>query len=160
MPRGIYRDKTRYVGGKKGRKFSEEAKLKLSLAHLGQTAWNKGLKGYRAGLSRGTPPKGELHYRYITDRTKLKKKKERNDAAYFEWRKNVWLRDGYICKLANPDCSGKIEAHHINGWAEYPELRYQNNNGITLCHAHHPRKRAEEKRLAPIFQGLVSVSRQ
>jgi len=32
-------------------------------------------------------------------------------------------------------------------------------NGITLCHAHHPRKRAEEKRLEPLFKELVSVSK-
>ena len=28
-------------------------------------------------------------------------------------------------------------------------------NGITLCQAHHPRKRAEEKRLVPVLQRLV-----
>ena len=160
MPKGVYKDKTKYVGGKKGRKYSEEAKKRLSLSHMGIPAWNKGMKGFRAGLSRGIAPKGELHYRYIKDRTKLAKKQIRNDTAYFEWRRNVWLRDRFTCKLVNPDCLGKIEAHHILSWSEYPELRYQNNNGITLCHAHHPRKRAEEKRLAPIFQELVSVSRE
>ena len=41
-----------------------------------------------------------------------------------------------------------------------PKLRYEINNGITLYHAHHLRKRAEEKRLAPIFQELVSVSKE
>ena len=35
-----------------------------------------------------------------------------------------------------------------------------NNNGITLCFAHHPRKRAEEKRLSPYFMELVSVSKE
>ncbi len=50
--------------------------------------------------------------------------------------------------------------HHILGFTAYPELRYEINNGITLCQAHHPLKRAEEKRLAPVFQELVSVSNQ
>ena len=54
-------------------------------------------------------------------------------------------------------CKGKIEAHHILSFTKYPELRYQVNNGITLCQAHHPRKRAEEARLAPVFQGLISA---
>ncbi len=95
---------------------------------------------------------------WIADRSKLSKKQERNDSAYRDWRKQVWLRDNFTCKIANPDCKGRIEAHHILGWTQYPELRYQINNGITLCHAHHPRKRSEEKRLSPYFQELVSVS--
>ena len=95
--------------------------------------------------------KGGLEFR--------KKTNDRRDSAYGAWRKQVWLRDNFACKIANPDCKGRLEAHHILGWAEYPELRYEINNGITLCHAHHPRKRAEEKRLSPFFQELVSVSK-
>ena len=41
-----------------------------------------------------------------------------------------------------------------------PELRYQVNNGITLCQAHHPLKRAEEKRLIPFFNGLLPISKE
>lgn len=105
------------------------------------------------------PIKGEDHYKWKADRTTLANRQERNDMAYKEWRKQVRVRDGFMCKMQNGDCNGKIEAHHILSWKEYPELRYQINNGITLCHAHHPRKRAEEKRLAPVFTKLVSVSK-
>ena len=84
--------------------------------------------------------------------------RDRRSSAYGEWRHQVWLRDNFKCKIANPDCLGGIEAHHILNWVDYPELRYQLNNGITLCHAHHPRRRAEEKRLSPYFQSLVPVS--
>ena len=82
--------------------------------------------------------------RWIKDRTKLAKRQVRNDYAYKEWRKNVWVRDGFKCRIDNTDCQGRIEAHHILSWRDYPELRYQPNNGITLCQAHHPRKRNEE----------------
>ncbi len=101
--------------------------------------------------------KGNNHPKYILDRNKLVKKQERNDTAYKEWRKKIWLRDGYKCKIANPDCKGRIEAHHILGWKDYPELRYEVNNGITLCHFHHPRKRKDEMRLSPYFQELVVI---
>lgn len=120
---------------------------------LGMSSWNKGLKGYMSGSS---------HYLWKSDRTLLLKYKdsiERNSPLYKRWRQQVWLRDNFTCKIANPDCSGRIEAHHILGWSSHPELRYKLNNGITLCHAHHPRARAEEKRLVPTFQGLVSVSK-
>ena len=104
--------------------------------------------------------KGEKHPNWIKDRTKVKLYwTERNNPEYKRWRMNVWIRDGFKCKIANKDCGGRIEAHHILGWTEYVELRYEINNGITLCHAHHPRKRAEEKRLAPILKELVSVSK-
>lgn len=32
---------------------------------------------------------------------------------------------------------------------------HKTNNGITLCHNHHPRKRIEEKQLVPVFQSLI-----
>ncbi len=139
--------------GQKGRVFTEEHLRKLSISNIGKhnykrgPAWNKGLKGFMAGDKNG---------RWVSDRTKLSKKQERNDVAYREWRKNVWLRDNFKCKIANPDCKGRIEAHHILGWTKYPELRYELNNGITLCHAHHPRKREDEAKLSPYFQQLVA----
>jgi len=103
---------------------------------------------------------GENNGNWIPDRTKLVKKQERNDSAYKEWRLNVYKRDNYKCRICNKDCSGRIIAHHILGWSQYPELRYEVNNGITLCQAHHPLKRAEEKRLIPELQELVSVSNE
>lgn len=103
-------------------------------------------------------PKGEKSPYWISDRTLLKKSNRRNDPAYSEWRRNVWKRDNFKCKIANRDCDGRIETHHILGWSSFPELRYQVNNGITLCHAHHPRKRAEENQLVSVFQKLVETS--
>src|SRR3990167_722345 len=58
-------------------------------------------------------------------------------------------------QFSNDDCSGRVEAHHILGWRSHPELRYEIKNGITLCLSHHPRKRSEEERYAPMFQELV-----
>ncbi len=124
-----------------GKKHSIETRKKMSLAH----------------------PKGELSPYWIKDRTQLKRfndtAKDRRSYAYIDWRKSVWVRDSYKCRIGNKDCNGRIEVHHILSYTEYPELRYEITNGITLCHAHHPRKRAEEKRLEPYFKELVSVSK-
>jgi len=107
---------------------------------------------------------GEKSPVWIKDRSLLKRfnedRKDRRSSAYNYWRMEVYKRDGFKCQIADIDCSGRIEAHHILGWIEYPKLRFNIKNGITLCHAHHPRKRAEEKRLIPTFLDLVSVSRE
>ncbi len=161
----------------KGRPWPIEQRQKISASMKGLSPWNKGKRGEyklsdehrkklgesRLGFRHSEETKnnmrGEKSVHWIKDRTKLKRHNRRNDMAYKDWRKQVWLRDNFKCKIANPDCAGRIEAHHILSWREYPELHYQLNNGITLCHAHHPRKRAEEKRLQSAFQALVSVSK-
>ena len=107
--------------------------------------------------------RAEDHPFWVKDRSKLKRSGEsqlaRRSSDYMIWRKRVWERDSHTCKINNSDCGGKLEAHHILGFTEHPTLRYETNNGITLCHAHHPRKRSEEKRLSPYFMELVSVSK-
>lgn len=106
---------------------------------------------------------GENNHKWVEDRSKLQQysdsTKDRRSYAYTYWRRKVLSRDGFKCKIADENCSGRLEVHHILGWNDNPELRYKINNGITLCHAHHPYKRAEEKRLESYFMELVSVSR-
>lgn len=150
---GVFKKGHKKVGNcgvKKGFKHSDETKIKMSLSAP------KGKNHPLYKLNKGRF--GKLSPRWIEDRTLLAKRQERNDTSYREWRLNVWKRDNFKCKINNCDCSGKIIAHHILGWSLYPELRYEINNGITLCQAHHPRKRAEEKRLIFTFKELVSVS--
>ena len=81
-----------------------------------------------------------------------------SEPKYKEWRMNVFKRDNFCCKI----CRSKkdLQVHHILRWADFPELRYDINNGIALCRIHHPRKVVEEKRLIPTFVELVSVSKE
>ena len=58
---------------------------------------------------------------------------------YKKWRKDVFARDCYTCQ----DCGVKgvyIHAHHIKEWAKFPELRYDLNNGVTLCETCHKKR--------------------
>lgn len=56
---------------------------------------------------------------------------------YQEWRNSVFRRDFYTCQNCGKKSGcGKtviIEADHIKPWILYPELRYDLNNGQTLC---------------------------
>lgn len=122
-----------------GKKHSDESKKKISLAKMGQN-------------------KGSANWKWITDRTKLVTygdSEERRSPRYGAWRREVCNRDNWKCKISNQDCNGRLEVHHILSFTDFPELRYIINNGITLCHAHHPRNRKDEQKLAPIFQELV-----
>jgi 5-methylcytosine-specific restriction endonuclease McrA len=138
----------------KGKKLNKEERRKISEARKGIPNLSKGKK--RPHCS------GEKHWNWIKDRTKLKKKQERNDSAYKEWRRKVLERDNYKCVICGEKYTKeyKLVVHHILPWRDYPEERYNINNGITLCQAHHPRVIEDEKRLIPTFNKLVGSYEQ
>ena len=58
----------------------------------------------------------------------------RTSSAYKEWRNKVYKRDNYRCVICDTPGSGKnLNADHIKPFAYYPELRFDVNNGRTLC---------------------------
>lgn len=132
----------------------------LSKINSGRLPWNKGLKAtYTSPLKGKQNPmiSGENHYLYKKDRNQLvKSEKKHLDGRYREWMFAVKNRDRWICRITDVNCGGRLEAHHILDWKNYPELRYEINNGITLCHAHHPRGRTKEAELSPYFTKLVA----
>jgi len=88
-----------------GKKFSEAHREKLSEAHL--LRWDKiGRKKYT-----------DQHVK---------------DSKYIKWRRTIFIRDNFTCQICKK-VGGQLEAHHIKSWKIYPELRYNIDNGITLC---------------------------
>lgn len=148
----------------KGHKHSEETLRKISETKKGVKPTEQAIISMKKAAKRGKEHpwygrnmSGERNPMWISDRTKLIIREKRNDSMYQAWRNEIKKRDSFKCKISNEECSGRLEVHHILSWKDYPELRYQINNGITLCHAHHPLKRAEEKRLSPFFQELINL---
>jgi hypothetical protein len=147
-----------------GKKLSQEIKDKISKSKKGQT-YNKGKKRseeFKEKCRKRMLGKyKELAISYKKDRTLLKKSENKMlNSAYMQWSKDIKNRDKWKCKLLNNECKGRLEAHHIFNWIEYPELRYLLTNGITLCQFQHPKGREKEKRMIPIFQELLSVSKE
>lgn len=70
--------------------------------------------------------------------------KIRRSSEYLSWRKAIFERDNYTCKICRARSgNGKrvyLEAHHIFSFAIYPELRFDTNNGITLCKICHKKE--------------------
>lgn len=58
--------------------------------------------------------------------------KLRKSEQYIQWRKAVFERDNYTCINCNQH-GGDLHADHIKPFAVFPELRYDINNGRTLC---------------------------
>lgn len=62
----------------------------------------------------------------------------RRSTRYKLWRKAVYERDNYTCQICFK-IGGELNADHIKPWALYPELRFDLNNGRTLCVSCHRR---------------------
>lgn len=106
---------------------------------------------------------GPNNVKWISDRSKLATvncDRSMHDPDMKIWRKKVYRRDDFKCRMDDGRCNGRIEAHHIRRWQLYPKLRYEVNNGITLCHSHHPRKINDEKRMIPEFERIMGTVRR
>jgi len=67
---------------------------------------------------------------------------ERATGEYKVWRKAVFSRDKYRCqccgvKQGEVNFTVELHGHHIIPWKESVDLRYDVNNGITMCHGCH-----------------------
>lgn len=117
-----------------GYRHSEEAKIKIGLASKG----NKYASGKKQ--SEETLQKRSLSMKKFYD---LKGRKEQkrykhsaNTKQYRDWRKSIFERDRYTCQMCLiVGCY--LEAHHIKSWAKFPELRYEIDNGMTVCRECH-----------------------
>ncbi len=59
-------------------------------------------------------------------------KRIRRTPEYKEWRKAVFKRDNWTCQ----NCKKRgceLHSHHIKSFANFPELRFDIKNGMTLC---------------------------
>ena len=56
----------------------------------------------------------------------------RHRFEYKNWRTNVYERDKYTCQCCG-NVGGRLNAHHLYQFSDYEDLRYEEDNGITLC---------------------------
>lgn len=152
----------------KGRVFSEEHLKKLKEAL--KKRWDEGDLMYKIspirrankqrrnliplkdGLSRKKDKNGNWGGG-ITDKNAL----IRSSKEYEWWRKRVFERDNYTCQMPKCGLMGcYLNAHHIKTFEKHPELRFDINNGITLCKKCHNKTKRKEKQFEEIFYEILN----
>ena len=125
--------------GRKGIKFSPEHIENLSKSHKGKFT-------------------GENHHNW-----KGGKKSDRGHGQLIEykvWQLSVYERDEFTCQM--PGCGNrgnKLNAHHIKKWSDYIELRFDINNGITLCKGCHDKTLQKEEKFENLFMEIVKTTK-
>ena len=82
------------------------------------------------------------------------------DEAYTEFRKIVLKRDKRTCQM--PDCNSKkcLQVHHVQTWANASALRYDPDNGITLCRDCHKSITGSEVYYIEIFMEIIDAKKR
>lgn len=79
-----------------------------------------------------------------------------DDPVYKDWRVRVYKRDGFKCQMPNCKSKSRLQAHHIKKWSTASSLRYEIDNGITLCRNCHDQINGFESHYEALFMQIVS----
>lgn len=82
-------------------------------------------------------------------------KRNYDDPVYKEWRIRVYKRDNFTCQMPKCKCKKRLQAHHIRKWSNASMLRYDVNNGITLCRSCHESIHGQEHLYESLFMEII-----
>ena len=125
-----------FVKGHKSFKGTEKTRFKK-----GHTPWNVGTKGLVRGYWTGKhriEMTGERSHLWRGGITPINEK-IRKSVEYKIWRRKVFERDNWTCVLCGKKfikgITGRVKLHadHIKAFSKYKKLRFDLNNGRTLC---------------------------
>ena len=78
--------------------------------------------------------RGEKNPNYNPNLTDEDRDKHRG-LDFIEWRDSVKDSAGWKCIICGSNKN--LEAHHLNGWRDFPDERFLLDNGVSLCRDHH-----------------------
>ena len=120
---------TAHLGYKRLEVFGEESEVKRLLALREYNATHEVSKETRRKMSLAKC--GERNINWKGGVTSARQQ-EYNNLETKAWRRAVFERDAYTCQ----DCGATgsyLNAHHLKEIAQYPDLRFDIDNGQTLC---------------------------
>jgi len=84
-----------------------------------------------------------------------KMRRNYDDPVYAEWRRRVLSRDKWCCQMPNCKRRKRLQVHHIRKWSSASSLRFDIENGITLCYGCHKEVTNKENFYEPLFNQIV-----
>jgi ribosomal protein S27AE len=117
----------------KGKKESEASRLTNSRGQMGKTLSEETKRRIGDGC------RGSRHYDWKGGVPKINRFA---DPRYYAWQDAVFTRDDWTCQRCGyRNARGVLlHAHHVQRWRDYPELRLEPANGLTLCRECHLRE--------------------
>ncbi len=150
MPKGIYKrtkEQNRKIGAKsrernlalgiippsrKGVVLTKEHKKKISIALKGRC-----VKGHRWTMEHRSWFSKYMKDKHLGKGLSPMNKIIRRSLEYKLWREAVYERDNWTCGWcgikSRKGTKVELNPHHIKPFAQFPELRFAIDNGITLC---------------------------
>lgn len=117
----------------KGNKMTQESKDKISKNH---SRYWLGKKQSKESIEKRVKQiRGDKNCNWKGGITP-KNIKIRHSSEYKLWRESVFKKDNFTCQKYSTS-GGELNAHHINNFADFPELRLEIKNGITLSKKAH-----------------------
>lgn len=142
MRRAWEKRRANFIPPMKGKKMSDASRKKMSESAKKRPSNRLGKRhsvASRIKISQHTrerTPRGERCHSY-KDGKLAERRDQRFSRDYKRWRFDVFARDHFTCCQCGDNRGGNLVAHHIKPFADYPELRFDVSNGMTLCKTCH-----------------------
>jgi len=107
-------------------------KYRCSCGNISKIRFGDFKRGYRCRKCSIEKVFGKNHYNYNPNLTDEERKIKRNYPEYKQWIKDIYKKNDYTCQC----CFQRgvyLNAHHIQNYSSYKDLRLAVSNGITLC---------------------------
>lgn len=133
----------------KGIDYCYDCSFKMGLIDCKR--WMNAGTGFTYGMFKAAidPETGNIELALMRSKFswELTNKDYRQTAEYQKWRESVFKRDQYTCQYCK-QVGGVLNAHHIKLFSKHKKLRFNIDNGITLCLACHRKIHNKKKEAA------------